>query len=460
MTELMPTGPALAVAQDAAVRFLEDLPKRGVGATLDAAALRARFDVGLPDGPTDGAEVVRDLVAAAEPGLVASAGPRYFGFVTGGGVPAALAADWLAAAWDQNAHMALACPAATAVEEVAGRWLLELLGLPGDASFAFVTGGQMANTTSLAAARHHVLAARGWDVERQGLAGAPPVRVVAGAERHACVDASIRQLGLGTDNLVLVEADEQGRMRVDRLAAVFDGPPRPTIVVAQAGNVNTGACDDLAAVNEIAHGHAAWVHVDGAFGLWAAASPSYRHLVTGHDGCDSWATDGHKWLNVPYDSGFAFCAHPESHRAATALSASYLSAADSARDPMDWVFEASRRARGFPTYAALRSLGRSGVADLVDRCCILARRFAERVAADDRAEVLNDVVLNQVLVRFGDDARTRAVVEGVQREGTCWMGGTVWHGMAAMRVSVSNWSTAEEDIDRSVGAVLRVASSV
>ena len=402
------------------------------------------------------AAAVAELASAVAPGLVATTGPRYFGFVVGGALDAATAADVLAVAWDQPAFNAVTSPAAAVVEDVAGAWLTELLGLPGTASSGFVTGAQGANTVGLAAARHRVLADAGWDVEQDGLVGAPAVRVLATGERHATIDRSLRLLGLGAGALHPVATDGQGRIDVDALAgALEEGPPGPAIVCLQAGNVNTGACDDLAAAIPLAHRHGAWVHVDGAFGLWAAASPTTRHLVEGVAAADSWGTDGHKWLNVPYDSGYAFCADPEAHRAAMAYTAAYLTGQGQGdlRAPGDHVPESSRRARGFATWAALRELGRSGVADLVERCCALARRFADRVSAVPGVLVVNDVVLNQVLVRFGDDATTDAVVAAVQRSGECWMGATTWHGMRLMRISVSNWSTTEADVDRAVRAV-------
>jgi glutamate/tyrosine decarboxylase-like PLP-dependent enzyme len=395
---------------------------------------------------------------------MATAGGRYFGFVIGGNLPAALAADWLTSSWDQNAGLYVAAPAASVVEEVCGAWLTELFGLPGDASYGLVTGGQMANFTALAAARHSVLDEAGWDVEANGLIGAPRVRVIIGEERHVTIDRALRLLGLGSSSLHPVPADEQGRMRPDALRAALGETSGPTIVCAQAGNVNTGAIDPLDAICDVAGEAGAWVHVDGAFGLWAAASPASRHLTRGIERADSWATDAHKWLNVPYDSGLVFCAHPDAHRTAMGTHASYLVYSEGAeRDQLDWNPEASRRARGFPVYAAIRSLGRSGVVDLVDRCCAHARRFAEALAWEPGVEVLNDVVLNQVLVRFLDtggdhDARTRAVVKAVQEDGTCWLGGTTWQGKVAMRISVSNWSTTTDDVDRSVAAILRAAS--
>jgi glutamate/tyrosine decarboxylase-like PLP-dependent enzyme len=415
-------------------------------------------------GSRDPRRVIAELARAVEPGLMATAGGRFFGFVIGGSLPAALAADWLTSAWDQNAGLYVAAPAASVVEEVCAKWLAELFGLPEGNSFGLVTGCQMANFTALAAARHRVLEQAGWDVEAEGLPGAPRVRVIVGEERHVTIDRALRFLGFGSSSLRPVPADEQGRMRPDALRSVLAESPGPTIVCAQAGNVNTGAVDPLDAVCEVAGEAGAWVHVDGAFGLWAAASPASRHLTRGIERADSWATDAHKWLNVPYDSGLVFCAHPDAHRAAMGTNASYLVYSEGTeRDQLDWNPEASRHARGFPIYAAIRSLGRSGIADLVDRCCAHARRFAEALAREPEVELLNDVALNQVLVRFlspdGDhDARTRAVVESVEEDGTCWLGGTTWQGKAAMRVSVSNWSTTAEDVDRSVAAIVRAAS--
>ncbi len=430
-------------------------------ADADPAVVRARLG-GLPDGPSPAADVVRFLADVVEPALVATTGPRYFGFVVGGSLHAATAADMLTTAWDQPAFNAVTSPGAAAVEDVAGSWLKDLLGLPPTASFGFVTGGQAANTVALAAARHHVLAQAGWDVEQHGLAGAPRVRVVATGERHATIERSLRLLGIGAAAVEPVAVDGQGAIDVADLARVLAaGQAGPTVVTLQAGNVNTGAFDDVGAATEVAHEHGAWVHVDGAFGLWAAASPATRHLVAGLSAADSWATDGHKWLNVPYDSGYVFCAHPEAHAAAMSFTAAYLTGQGQGglRIPSDYVPESSRRARGFATYAALRQLGRSGVAELVDRCCALARRFAEQLASYDGVEVVNDVVLNQVLVRFGDsDAETDRVVAAVQRSGVCWMGATTWGGRRLMRISVSSWRTTEADVDACVGAIAAARS--
>jgi glutamate/tyrosine decarboxylase-like PLP-dependent enzyme len=454
--------PALAVATDRALDYLAGLRDRPVSARAGVDELRAALDVPLPDEGLDPATVVGDLADAAEPGLVATGSPRYFGFVIGGALPAALGADWLASAWDQNAGLYAGGPSAAVAEEVAGRWALDVLGLPDTASFGFVTGCQMAHATALAVARNDVLARVGWDVERRGLIGAPPVRVLASDVRHATVDRALRLLGLGIDAIEPVASGPDARMRVDALGDALQASTGPTIVVAQVGEVNTGAIDPVGAICDLAHAAGAWVHVDGAFGLWAAASPTLRPLVAGVERADSWATDFHKWLNVPYDSGFAACAHPDRHRAAMGTRAAYLehAGAEGPRDQMDWNPEFSRRARGFAVYAALRSLGRRGVADLVDRCCAQARRFAAGLAAIDGVEVLNDVVLDQVLVGFappagtpGAEDITHQVIDAVQRSGECWMSGTTWRGRPAMRVSVVNWQTTTADVDRSVGAV-------
>ena len=448
-----------------AAGFLEGLPERPVGPTATLEQLHKTLGGPLPAGPGDPGQVIDDLAAAAEPGLSASISGRYFGFVIGGAVPAALAADWLTATWDQNAGLYAISPAAAVVEDVTGRWLAELLGLPAGVSSAFVTGCQMANFTALAAARHHVLAATGWDVETLGLAGAPQIRVLAGEERHVTIDRALRYLGLGTASLRAVPVDGQGRMRPDALQTALAEPGGPAIVCAQVGNVNTGAIDPVGPICDAAHEIGAWVHVDGAFGLWAGASPSLAPLVQGVGQADSWATDGHKWLNVPYDSGLVFTAHPLAHRAALAVVASYLIHADedARRDAAMWTPEFSRRARAFPVWAAIRSLGRSGIAELVERCCAHARRFADRLGGQAGVEVCNEVVLNQVLVRFLDpagdhDARTREVVRRVQEDGTCWLSGSTWQGRAVMRISVSNWSTTTEDVDRSVAAILRAVA--
>jgi glutamate/tyrosine decarboxylase-like PLP-dependent enzyme len=436
---------------------------RAVAPPVDPDDLRAALGGPLADEGTDPGSVIEQLAAAVEPALVGTAGPRYFGYVIGGSLDAATAADMLATGWDQVAFNATTSPAAALVEEVAGDWLKQALGLPADASFGLVTGGQGANTVGLAAARHRVLARAGWDVEERGLTGAPRIRVVAGEERHGTVDRSLRLLGIGAGAVVPVATDPNGAVDVGALGrALEEDADTPTIVCAQAGNVNTGAFDDLTAACEAAHARGAWVHVDGAFGLWAAASPSTRHLVTGIERADSWGVDGHKWLNVPYDTGYVFCADAEAHAAAMSYTAAYLAGHGEGgiRTPGDYVPESSRRARGFATWAALRELGRQGLADLVDRCCSLARRFGVVLGQMDGVEIGNDVVLNQVLVSFGSDERTDRLVDAVQRDGTCWMGGTTWRGRRYMRISVSNWSTTEDDVNRSVGAIERLARTV
>jgi len=442
--------------------YRASLPDRPVNAAHDVDQVRAALGGPLPAGPTAAADVIAQLVAAAEPGLAATAGPRFFGFVVGGALPAATAADMLAAGWDQWAFNASVSPATAAAELVAGDWVKGLLGVPGTASVGFVTGAQAANTVGLAAARHQVLADAGWDVEARGLQGAPPVRVVASDERHATVDRSLRLLGLGNDAVAPVRTDGNGAIDVEDLARVLDeasaGAGAPPIVALQAGNVNTGACDDLRTAVDLAHRHGGWAHVDGAFGLWAAASPARRHLVDGVELADSWGCDAHKWLNVPYDSAFALCARPEVQARSMALTAAYLTAPSASPGLAELTAEASRRARGFAVWAALRELGSEGLADLVERCCALARRFADGLAAGG-AEICNDVVLNQALVGFGDDERPDRIIAGVQQDGTCWLGGTTWHGRRLMRVSVSNHSTTETDVDRSVAAILRMAAS-
>lgn len=450
-----PDWDVLRHAAEHAATFRQGMGTRPVAARGDVDELRQAFAVGLQDDGMAPAAVVDELIGLAERGLVATAGPRFFGFVIGGSLEAATAADVLAAGWDQCAFNAALSPAAMGVEDAAGTWLKDLLGIPPAASVGFVSGAQEANTVGLAAGRHFVLREAGWDVELDGLAGSPPVRVVASEERHATIDRSVRLLGLGTAAITQVGATPNGAIDVADLERVLDaGPPGPTIVCLQAGNVNTGACDDLRAASEIARRHQAWVHVDGAFGLWAAAAPSTRHLVDGVELADSWGCDGHKWLNVPYDSAYAFCAHPDVHATAVSYTAAYLTGSGvGAAAGSDLTLSSSRRARGFATWAALRQLGRSGVADLVERCCRLAGRFADGLAAGG-LEVMNDVVLNQALVLVGDDATTEAVIAAVQHEGTCWLGGTTWRGRRMLRISVSNWSTTEEDIDRSVDAVL------
>ena len=440
-----------------AAAYRTALPAAVVAPPVDLDALRVALGGPLPQRPSAPDAVVEELIAAAEPGLVATAGPRFFGFVIGGSMPAATAADMLAVGWDQCAFNTALSPAGSIVEECAGGWLKELLGIPPTASVGFVGGGQEANTVGLACARHAVLEDAGWDVETNGLAGGPRVRVVAGAERHATIDRSLRLLGFGTAAVEQVAAQPDGAIDVADLRRVLAAGDGPVIVCLQAGNVNTGACDDLRGAIAAARAVGAWVHVDGAFGLWAGASRTKRHLVDGVELADSWGVDGHKWLNVPYDSGFAFCARPRVHVASVSYVAPYLTGAGGpAYAPSDFTLSSSRRARGFAVWAALKELGAEGVEDLIDRNCALARRFADGLRAGG-LEILNDVVLNQVLVGFSSDADADRVVEGAQREGTCWVGATTWRGRRLMRVAVSNWATTEDDVDRSVAAILRVA---
>ena len=449
---------ALRRAAELGLEYLGGLPERHVGPRADAATLRDRLGGPLPESGTDPIDVVEQLAEAADPGIVASAGPRYFGFVVGGTLPAAVAADWLTGAWGQNAALHALSPAAAAAEEVAGAWMLELLGLPPTASVGLPTGAGLGNAIGLAAGRHAVLARAGWDVEARGLYDAPEITVLIGEEAHATVLTALQYLGLGRDRVLRVAVDSQGRMRADAAREAIAGVDGPLIACLQAGNVNSGAFDPAAEVVDAAAGHPnAWVHVDGAFGLWAAVSPELHHLVDGVERADSWSTDAHKWLNVGYDCGFVAVRDRDAHRAAMSASASYLMRSEQ-RENWEWVLDSSRRARGFVLYAAIRSLGREGIRALVERCCALARRMAERLRTADGVEVLNDVVLNQVLVRFGDDDRTRRVIAAVQDEGTAWMGGTTWQGRAAMRISVSNWSTTESDADRTVDAILRCAA--
>jgi glutamate/tyrosine decarboxylase-like PLP-dependent enzyme len=454
----------LAHAHELALAYLRSLPDRGVGPTASYEELAAALGGPLPTAPQEELSVLLELSARLDPGIVATAGPRYFGFVTGGSYPLALAADWLVSAWDQNVALHVMSPAMSALEACTARWILDLLGLPEQASVGFVTGAHMANVTALAAARHEVLRRARWDVEALGLQGAPELTVIAGEEAHSSIGAACRMIGLGSRTIMRVATDEQGRIRREALEWALSATSGPTIVCAQAGNVNTGACDPLTELGELAREHGAWLHVDGAFGLWAAASPNYRRLVAGLQDADSWTTDGHKWLNVPYDSGIVIVRHPAAHRAAMSQTAAYLTPGQGdERDGTDWVPEASRRARAVPIYAVLRMLGRSGLADLVDRCCRLAARMADRLSRQPGVQILNEVVLNQVLVRFSSSSgenRTSQVIAAVQAAGVCWCGGTSWGGAPAMRISVSNWRTSEEDIDRSAASILQAIERV
>jgi glutamate/tyrosine decarboxylase-like PLP-dependent enzyme len=444
-----------ATASAAVTRFRATVGERSVAPPVDFDALREGFGSTVPADPSPPQAVLDELAAAADPGITATVGPRYFGFVIGGALESATAADMLALGWDQCAFNATLSPASIAAEQVAGRWVKNLVGIPETASVGFVTGAQEANTVGLAAARHHVLAERGWDVEQGGLQDAPRVQVVVGEERHGTVDRSLRLLGLGISAAVPVRTDANGAIDVAHLQEVLAEADGPTIVCLQSGNVNTGACDDLERCCALAHDRGAWVHVDGAFGLWAAASPDYRHLTRGIADADSWACDAHKWLNVPYDSGLVFVSRPDVHAAAASYVAAYLvGSGEGTLGGSDFVLGSSRRARGFAVWAAIRELGRSGIAELVERNCALARRFADQLA-EAGADIANEVVLNQVLVGFGDDSTTDAVIESVQRDGTCWMGGTTWRGRKYMRIAVSNHTTSETDVDRSVEAILR-----
>lgn len=440
-------------ASELATRWLATLAQRPVGVPIGPDELRARLGGRLPDEGLDAAEVVDELATALEPGLVATPGPRYFGFVTGGTLPAAVAADWLVSAFDQNPAGYVMSPGASVAEETAGTWILDVLGLPAGSAVGFVTGGQMANFSCLAAARHALLAGQGWDVEADGLAAAPVPTVLVGEHAHSTVIQALRLLGFGSARAWRVPTDERARMRVDALREQLARIDGPVLVCAQAGEVNTGAVDPLRAIADTvtAREHA-WLHIDGAFGLWAAASPQQRPLVDGAELADSWAVDAHKWLNVPYDCGMTIVRDPAALHHALTVTASYL--AVDARDPSSRTPEASRRARALPVYAALRGLGRNGVADLVARCCARAQQAADELGGHPRIEVLNDVVLNQVLFRVRH-ADTAAVIERVQRDGTCWIGGTSWQGEPAIRLSVSNWSTTADDITRSTTAITR-----
>ena len=438
---------------DIAADFLDTLDDRPVFPQSSLEDVAAALGGPLPDASSDPLEVIELMAREIERGVVATAGPRYFGYVIGGALPATVAADWLTTIWDQCAGLGALGPSASVVEVIVGDWLKDVLALPADASFALTTGCQMSHVTALAAARHHVLDARGWDVRERGLAGSPPISVVVGRLRHVTVDRALRLLGIGAAQLVTVDADEAGRMVPADLRTKLVTVEGPTIVCAQAGEVNTGSFDPLPEILAIVRETDAWLHVDGAFGLWAAASPTRRHLVEGVAGADSWASDAHKWLNVPYDCGLVFCARPDAHRASMTMQASYFEGQGKwLRDAADWTPESSRRARAFTVYAALRSLGREGVAELVDRCCELAGQFADGIARLPGCEVLNDVVLNQVLVRFENDETTNTLLARVQESGEAWMGGTMWEGRPAIRISVSGWRTTEADIDRTVAA--------
>jgi glutamate/tyrosine decarboxylase-like PLP-dependent enzyme len=436
-------------------RYLDALGERAVAPSPEAVLALRELDVPLPLESCAPEQAMAMLDRLVSPATMASAGPRFFGFVIGGSLPVALAANWLAGAWDQNAALYLSTPGVAYLESCALRWLTELFELPAGTAGSFVTGATVANFTALAAARNAVLARAGWNVETQGLFGAPPIQVITGAEAHPTLLKSLGMLGLGRARIVRVPIDGQGRMRCDSLPALSG----PAIVCLQAGNVNTGAFDPLGPLIDWAHAAQAWVHVDGAFGLWAKAIPSRRALVAGLERADSWATDAHKWLNVPYDSGLTFVREERPLKEAMSITAEYLPTDTSERNPSDFTPELSRRARGVEIWAALRTLGRQGLERLLDRNCRQAERFAEGLSAAGH-EVLNEIHLNQVLVAFGAPERTRRVIEALQRDGTCWCGGTVWQGRTAMRISVSSWATTDEDVERSLAAMLRVAAAV
>ena len=459
----MITTEALATrAASHACAYLATIRERMVRASLGGGELRELLGGPLPTAGEDALAVIDAIATAGRTGTVASQGPRYFGFVTGGSIPAAMATDWLVSAWDQNAQVYVMSPMAAVVEQIVAEWLKQLFALPAGWSVGFVTGAQMASFTGLIAARHELLRQAGWDVERDGLFAAPAIEVVVSDEAHRTIFTALRMLGLGSGRVRRVETDGQGRMRADRLAQVLRDGRGPCIVCAQIGNVNTGAADPIGDIARLSRARGAWLHVDAAFGLWAAVSPTRRHLAAGIELADSVATDGHKWLNVPYDSGIVLTAHPDAHQRALLMPAHYIQMSPGERDPRAFTPDESRRARALPIYAALRVLGQDGVREIVDWCCDLATRMAGRLVRHDAVRLLNDVVLNQVLVQFrppgGDDASaaacTQAVIARVQEEGTCWAGGTSWRGQPAMRISISNYSTTTEDIDRSADAIL------
>ena len=461
-----PSLRVLSLAQQHAFSFLNNLYDAPVGATVDVQTLRQQLQKPLADSGLPPEQVITELVRDVSGGLLGSAGGRFFGWVIGGAVPAALAADWLTATWDQNGALYATSPAAAVVEEVAGLWLRDILRLPAHSSFALVSGCQMAHATCLAAARHALLAERSWNVEDKGLYGAPPIRILTSSQRHGSFERAVRLLGLGREQVVCLTSDANDRLEPEALQKALEADTSaPTIVLLQAGDINIGAFDDFEGLIPIARRYGAWVHVDGAFGLWAASSPRYRQLVKGVEAADSWATDGHKWLNVPFDCGYAFIGNPDAHRASMSHRAPYLTHQEDARDEMDWNPEWSRRARGFSTYAALRQLGRDGVAELIDRCCHHAHELVMGIGELAGAEVLWEPISNQGLVRFLDpsseqdhDRRTDEVIAAVVASGEAFFGGTTWRGKRAMRVSVCNWRTSPEDVQRSISSVARVLS--
>jgi glutamate/tyrosine decarboxylase-like PLP-dependent enzyme len=459
----------LRQAYEKAIAYLASLDRAPVAATADLATLRRQLGRPLEERGIAAEQVLADLVADVEGGIIGSAGGRFFGWVIGGAIPAAVAADWVTSAWDQNAAIYATSPAASMAEEIVGGWLKEILGLPAGASLALTTGCQMAHVTALAAARHWVLEQKGWDHEEQGLSGAPEIRILASDQKHASVTRALRLLGIGRAQVVDLRTDSMSRVEAKALEEELErNPGAPTIVVLQAGDINTGGFDAFETLAPMAHARGAWVHVDGAFGLWAGASEKYRPLARGVELADSWATDGHKWLNVPHDCGFAFVAHPEAHRAALSENTSYATFVAEARNEMEWNPEWSRRARGFATYAALRSLGRDGVSGLVERCCKHAKSLGTRIGQLPGAELLAEPVLNQALVRFLDPKagageaehaqRTDDVIAAINATGEAFFTGSTWKGRRVMRISVSSWQTTDEDVERvvqAVGGVLR-----
>ena len=446
------TTQLLEEASRRAIAYLDSLKNRPVRPDPDAVARLSELDVPVPEKPTAPSEVLALLDQFISPATMAMAGPRFFGFVIGGSLPVTVAANWLATAWDQNTGYAAPTPGASRLEEIARRWLLELLDLPRECAVGYVTGATVANFTALAAARNAVLKRCGWAVEADGLFGAPPIQVVVGDECHPTLLKSLGMLGLGRSRLTRVPVDSQGRMRADKLPRLT----APSILCVQAGNVNSGAFDPFEPLCAAARDAGAWIHVDGAFGLWARASGALTNLTHGLELADSWATDAHKWLNVPYDSGIAFVRDGQALQSAMAITAEYLPGQGARRNPADFTPELSRRARGIEVYAALLSLGREGLASMIERNCAQARRFAQGLQKAG-FEILNEVVLNQVVVRFGDPERTRQIIEAIQREGTCWAGITVWQGQTGMRISVSSWATTDDDVERSLEAMLRCA---
>jgi len=460
----------LETAFSGALAYLESLDRAPAATTADLRTLRERLDRPLTPQGMPPEQVITELMQDVEGGILGSPGGRFFAWVVGGALPAALAADWMSSAWDQNAALYACAPAAAVVEEIVGFWMKGLLGLPSAASFALTTGSQMAHATCLAAARHALLQRRNWDVERKGLFGAPPIRILAGGHQHGSVVRAVRLLGLGLDHVISVESDIASRLLPEALQkALEQSPDAPTIILLQAGDINTGGFDRFEQIVPLAKKHGAWVHVDGAIGLWAAASPRYRHQTLGIEGCDSWVTDGHKWLNTPYDCGFAFVVEPEAHRASMSHRAAYLTHDDDARDPMDWNPEWSRRARGFAAYAALRQLGREGIAALVERCGLHARELVAGIGALPGAEIMWKPIINLGMVRFLDPRpgateedhhrRTDQVIAAIAADGEAFFAGTTWRGRRCMRISVSNWMTDEDDVARTIATVKRVLAA-